>query len=169
MKKVLLVLSGLMIMLCLCACGSQSTETSKKNVDINPADLVTVEDVALNAGYTPVIDEQASGRQDNVATVLYRSNPIGKNDTVTVKITQSTDTVTEEDIKQKFEKDKEKRPSAKPVANLGQDAYIAFPTIHVYDKGCLLEITAGSGSDDKQENMLKNLAITAVGRLESIL
>ena len=39
----------------------------------DPATLITTDDVALNAGYTPVIEESGTSRNGNVATVLYRS------------------------------------------------------------------------------------------------
>ena len=68
-----------------------------------------------------------------------------------------------------YEQEKSKRSSAELVEGIGQESYIAFPTIHVYDRGCIIEITAGSGSDDNQKTLLKNLAITAAGRLESII
>ena len=41
--------------------------------EIDPATLITTDDVALNAGYTPVIEESGTSRNGNVATVLYRS------------------------------------------------------------------------------------------------
>ena len=108
-------------------------------------------------------------RNGNVATVLYRSEPIGQNDTVTVKVTQFTDTIDYQMLFDQYEQEKSKRSSAELVEGIGQESYIAFPTIHVYDRGCIIEITAGSGSDDNQKTLLKNLAITAAGRLESII
>ena len=136
---------------------------------IDPATLITTDDVALNAGYTPVIEESGTSRNGNVATVLYRSEPIGQNDTVTVKVTQFTDTIDYQMLFDQYEQEKSKRSSAELVEGIGQESYIAFPTIHVYDRGCIIEITAGSGSDDNQKTLLKNLAITAAGRLESII
>ena len=160
MKKLLLVLASLAMIIGLCACGGGGGLFAKPTPtpipEIDPATLITTDDVALNAGYTPVIEESGTSRNGNVATVLYRSEPIGQNDTVTVKVTQFTDTI-------------DYRSSAELVEGIGQESYIAFPTIHVYDRGCIIEITAGSGSDDNQKTLLKNLAITAAGRLESII
>ena len=141
MKKLLLVLASLAMIIGLCACGGGG---------------------GLFAKPTP-------SRNGNVATVLYRSEPIGQNDTVTVKVTQFTDTIDYQMLFDQYEQEKSKRSSAELVEGIGQESYIAFPTIHVYDRGCIIEITAGSGSDDNQKTLLKNLAITAAGRLESII
>lgn len=173
MKKVLLVLSCLLMIMGLCACGeggglfAKATPTPVPEID--PAALITAEDVAINAGYTPVIEPSATSREGNVATVLYRSEPIGQNDTVSVKVTQFTDTIGYQTIFDEYEQNKAKRQSAELVEGIGQEAYIAIPTINVFNRGCLIEITAGSGADDTQKTLLKNLAITAASRLEAII
>lgn len=173
MKKILFVLACLTITIGLCACGSGGGLFSKPTPtplpDIDPASLITAEDVAAAAGYTPVIEQSATGREGNVATVLYRSEPIGQNDTVEVKLTQFTDTIGYQQIFNLYEQEKASRRSSQLIESLGQEAYIAFPTIHVYDRGCLIEITAGSGAGEEQEALLKNLAYTAAGRLEEII
>ena len=160
MKKLLLVLASLAMIIGLCACGGGGGLFAKPTPtpipEIDPATLITTDDVALNAGYTPVIEESGS-------------EPIGQNDTVTVKVTQFTDTIDYQMLFDQYEQEKSKRSSAELVEGIGQESYIAFPTIHVYDRGCIIEITAGSGSDDNQKTLLKNLAITAASRLESII
>ena len=98
--------------------------------------------------------------------MLYRSEPIGQYDTVEVKVLQFNDAMPYQQIFAEYEANKAKRKDIKLVESLGQEAYIAFPTIFVYDRGCLVSITAGSGADDEQERLLKNLAFTAVGKLE---
>ena len=90
MKKILLVLTSLMVTIGLCACSSKNNEPVVIPT-IDPTSLVTVEDVALNAGYTPVIEASETFRDGNTATVLYRSEPIGQNDIVRVTVTQFTD------------------------------------------------------------------------------
>ena len=55
------------------------------------------------------------------------------------------------------------------MTELGETAYIAYPTIHVYDRGCIIEVTAGSGSDEDQQQLLVNLAKTAVAKFEQIM
>ncbi|MCD8181069.1 MAG: hypothetical protein LUF26_06280 [Firmicutes bacterium] len=168
MKKLMLTAASLFMVIMLCACGGGKT-ASEPIPDIDPAALITAEDVAAYAGYTPVIEETGTAREGNVATVLYRSEPIGEQDIVSVKITQFTDTIDYQAIFEEYEQGKAKRSSAELVDSIGQEAYIAFPTIHVYDRGCLIEITAGSGSDEAQSELLKSLAVTAAARLEEIV
>ena len=57
--------------------------------------------------------------------------PIGQNDTVTVKVTQFTDTIDYQMLFDQYEQEKSKRSSAELVEGIGQESYIAFPTIHV--------------------------------------
>ena len=158
MKKLLLVLASLAMIIGLCACGGGGGLFAKPT----PTPIPEIDPATL-------IEESGTSRNGNVATVLYRSEPIGQNDTVTVKVTQFTDTIDYQMLFDQYEQEKSKRSSAELVEGIGQESYIAFPTIHVYDRGCIIEITAGSGSDDNQKTLLKNLAITAAGRLESII
>lgn len=173
MKKILFVLASLTMTILLCACGSggglfaRPTPTPLPNID--PASLITVEDVAAYAGYTPVIEPSSVKREGNVGEVLYRSEPIGKNDTVHVKITQFTSDIPYQTLFNEYEQAKAKRQSAELISGIGQETYIAFPTVHTFDRGCIIEITAGSGADEEQKTMLENLARTAAGRLEEII
>lgn len=168
MKKILLALSGLLIASILCACAAKQPEKVEIPA-LDPAALITAEDVTSNAGFTPVVEQSETAREGNTATVFYRSEPMGAFDPVKVKVTQFTETIGYQTLYEQYEKDKSKRPSAELVPSLGQEAYIAFPSIHVYDRGCIIDITAGSGSDETQKNLLKNLAFIATGRLEEII
>lgn len=173
MKKVLLIATSLLMIIGLCACGNGGGLFAKPVPtpvpEIDPASLITADDVAAIAGYVPVVEPSGTTREGNVGSVLYRSEPIGQQDTVNVKITQFTDTIDYQQLFEEYEQGKAKRPSAELVGGIGQEAYIAFPTIHVYDRGCIIEITAGSGANDTQKNLLQGLAITATGRLEEII
>ncbi len=172
MKKILLALASVAVTVGLCSCsggGLFAKPTPIPIPEIDPASLVTVDDVAINAGYTPVVEPTEVTRDGNTATVLYRSEPIGQYDPVKVTVTQFTDTIDYQQIFAQYEQEKAARSTAEVIGGIGQEAFIAFPTIHVYDRGCLIEITAGSGSDDTQRNLLKNLAITASGKLEAIV
>ena len=167
MKKILLIFASIAMIICLCACSAK--EEPIVIPDVDPASLITPEDIAANAGYTPVVEASQTTREGNTATVLYRSEPVGQYDTVRVTVTQFTDTIDYQQIYAAFDQTKMTRPSAETITGVGQDAYVAFPSIHVYDRGCVIDITAGSGADDVQRNLLINLALTAAGRLEAII
>ena len=123
----------------------------------------------VNYKSVPVTEASGTKRDGNVATVLYRSEPLGEHDTVEVKLTQFTDDIGYEEIFALYEAQKAKRPSAALLEGIGQEAYLAYPTIHVYDRGCLIEITAGSGAGEVQKNILTSLAMRAAGKLEEII
>ncbi len=173
MKKLLLAVSTLLMLLGLCSCGGGvfSTPTPTPVPEIDPTALITAEDVytATNYAYAPVLDGNTYTRDGNTATALYRSEPIGQGDPVIIEITQYTDTVSKETVWYEYENERAKRPSAQMVTELGEDAYLAFPSIHIFDRGCHIKITAGSGSNEEQQNMLVNLAVTAVERFEALM
>lgn len=170
MKKVLFALISLALSVCVCACSAPFSKPQPTPVpDIDPAMLITAQDVAAYAGYTPVAEPSGTGRNGNIAEVLYRSEPLGQHDNVKVKITQFTDTIDYQMLFEQYEQEKAKRASAELIPGIGQEAYIAYPTIHVYDKGCLIDITAGSGSDETQKNLLTSLAAVAASRVETII
>lgn len=172
MKKLLLVLTSIAMVMGLCSCGGGGLFSKPEPTpvpEIDPAALITVEDVAACAGYTPVIETSETKREGNAARVMYRSEPIGQYDTVTVTLKQFNDTVNYQMLFDEYEQAKAKRPSAELVEGIGQEAFIAFPTIHVYNRGCIVEITAGSGSDDTQRALLRSLAVRAAAHLEEII
>lgn len=172
-KRLLILLSVLLVMAGLCSCKSNSGalnhRMAKTVPEIDPAALITAEDVASVAGYMPVVEESETGRDGNVATVFYRSEPIGQHDIVKVKVTQFTESVTKDEISKKYEEAKSKRQSAEIVPSMGQETYIAFPSIVIYDRGCIIEITAGSGAGDEQKNLIKSFANIAAGRIEEMI
>ena len=167
MKKIISIIACVALALSLCACGGQKEPEPVPELD--PAELITVEDVAAIAGYTPVVEPSGTTKEGNRSSVLYRSEPIGQYDTVEVKVLQFNDAMPYQQIFAEYEANKAKRKDIKLVESLGQEAYIAFPTIFVYDRGCLVSITAGSGADDEQERLLTNLAYTATGKLEELI
>lgn len=175
MKKLLLIFLALLMTICLCSCGKGgglfASPTPAPVTEINPIEIITPEDVyaAVNYAYAPVLDGDTYIRDGNKATALYRSEPIGQGDPVIVEITQYTDTVAKESVWYEYDNERIKRSSAEAVSELGEDAYIAFPSIHVFDRGCHIKITAGSGSSEEQKNTLLTLARTAVARIDAIM
>lgn len=171
MKKFLLILSAVLITVGLCSCGDTKPNEAKEPIpEINPIEIITPEDVyaAINYAYAPVLDGDTYTRDANKATAFYRSEPIGQ-DPVIVEITQYTDTIPKENVWYEYDNDRIKRSSAEAIPELGEDAFIAFPSIHVFDRGCHIKITAGSGNTEEQRNTLLTLAQTAVSRIEAVM
>lgn len=170
MKKILLTITSIVLTMCLCACNAPFSKPEPTPIpDIDPATLLTPQDIAAYAGYTPVTEPSGTGRNGNIAEVLYRSEPLGHYDNVKIKLTQFTDTIDYQMLFEQYEQEKARRISAELIPGIGQEAYIAYPTIHVYDKGCLIDITAGSGADETQKTLLTSLAAVAASRLEQII
>lgn len=173
MRKLLLIFSCVIITMGLCSCGNggnPSQPASETIPEVNPIEIITPEDVyaAVNYAYAPVLDGDTYVRDGNKATAFYRSEPIGQ-DPVIVEITQYTDTVSREDVWYGYDTDRIKRSTAESISELGEDAFIAFPSIHVFDRGCHIKITAGSGNTEEQRSTLLSLAQTAVSRIEAVM
>lgn len=167
MKKIISIILGAAFAVSLCSCGAK--KAAEPIPTIEPTELVTAEDVTTITGYTPIIEASETMRDGNRSQVMYRSETLGQYDPVIVKLIQFDDNMDYQQIFNYYEQQKALRQDAELIESLGQEAYIAFPTIHVYDRGCLIEITAGSGEGDDQRTLLKNFAVTAAGRLEAIV
>lgn len=171
MKKFLLILSVVLITVSLCSCENTKQKKSNEPIpEVNPIEIITPEDVyaAINYAYAPVLDGDTYTRDVNKATAFYRSEPIGQ-DPVIVEITQYTEAIPKENVWYEYDNDRIKRSSAEAIPELGEDAFIAFPSIHVFDRGCHIKITAGSGNTEEQRTTLLTLAQTAVSRIEAVM
>lgn len=174
MKKLLLVLASLFVTIGLCACGSGNglfvAPTPTPIPELDPTAILSADNVyeGINYEYVPVIDGSVV-TNGNSKSVVYVSNPKGLGDSVTVKITQYNESTSIDQVYQQFAAAKAKRYEITEVTELGETAYIAYPTIHVYDRGCIIEVTAGSGSDETQQQLLLNLAKTAVANFEQMM
>ncbi len=173
MKKLLLVVVSIFIMLAVSACGGkENAEQTQKTIEqIDPVNVLTANDVyeALNFEYVPVVDGGVIVHEDNTSKATYVSDPKGQNDSVEVMITQMTDKISAEVVRAQYEESKAKRSDTIEIANLGESAYIAFPSMYVYDRGCIIKITAGSGNSSEQQNLLIALATKAITNFEKLV
>lgn len=178
MKKIYgklgLILASAACTAALCSCGNgglfaEPTPTPIPQVD--PAQILSEADIseAIGNSYAVRLEGGASARSGNEATASYYADPLGNGDPVIVSVKQFTDTVSKDDIWNNYDGERIKRSSSELIEGIGEDAYIAFPSIHVYDRGCEIIVTAGSGSDEGQENLLKTLAEKATANFETIM
>lgn len=169
MKKLLLVIASLTLTIMMCSCGGPFSKSAPKPIPVvDPSTLITADDVAAMTGYYPVLSGGAVKYDGNTATALYVSDPLGQ-DPVEITVQQYNEEVPVVNVWYAYDTDHAYRSSAENVENLGENAYIAFPSINIYDRGCYIRITAGSGSDENQRNLLLNLAYTAIPRFEQIM
>ena len=170
MRKTFLFITGaILAVICLCACNNNGgiggvSATPTPIPQISPEEVLPIESAVSAVGYELVSDGETE--KDGERSVLYRTEPIGKNDVVKVTVRQFSETVSEQEVTDKFYAAKESRPSAETIASVGDDAFLAFPSIHVYKDGRYVEITAGSGADDTQRELLISLGKTAAGNIE---
>ncbi len=173
MKKLVSILSAITITMSLCSCGEggifgEPIPTPEPMIDA--AAVLTIDNVktAVADNYTVELEGGAAVTEKNTTTASYRANPAGTGDPVIVKVIQPVSGVSEDQIWEDYENARLTRPSAQLVVGIGDDAYIAYPSIHVFYKGCEIVITAGSGSDEGQANYLKDLATTAVANIDAM-
>ena len=173
MKKILLTIMCIVIMFSIAACGggNDNVEQTTSIEQIDPVNVLTANDVyeALEFEYVPVVDGGVIVHEDNTSKAVYVSEQKGENDSIEIKITQMTDKIDAQSVKAQYDAAMLKRSDTIEVANLGESAYIAFPSIYVYDRGCIIKITAGSGNSSEQQNLLMALATKAVTNFEAIV
>ena len=162
-KKLWLIILSVVCVIGLCSCGGFKP-SEKKVPELSPSDIFSVEEAAEFTGYAMLQDGEVVD-ENGTKTVVYVSDPKGESDSVIVKFTQCGDNMSKDEVWSRYDTARIKRPSAETVEGLGMDAYVAFPYIHIYDKGCDITIAAGSGSDDGQKALLNRIGERAVMNL----
>jgi uncharacterized lipoprotein YehR (DUF1307 family) len=171
-KKILAVILSLSCLFLLGGCGGekkQAEATPKPAVQVAPEAVFTIDNVKAIVDYEPVQEPVEENTEKGTKQVWYHSEPLGKGDIVEVTVRQYSDSVAKETVKAGYDQMKQKRPNAVQVDGVGEDAYIAYPSVHVYQEGYHIQITAGSGADDVQKTVLTNAAQTAVQNLNTLL
>lgn len=171
MKKAIALFLCLILAFSVSACGNDGGNADggqgrKVYKALEPEKILTMENVSAIVDYTPVMTKTKSGR---AATALYVSEPQGLGDVVQIDLYQPGIRVTVEEVRKLFDTEKEMRPSAEEVLDLGVEAYIALPAIHFMKDGYYVKITTGSGGEEEQKNLLKNTAKTALTNLDELL
>ncbi len=164
MKKIIFLM-----ILCLglfTACGRKKEE---KRPLLLPTDVVS-----LNAAqklvadeYTLVMKNDAVIQEDNKTAVTYLSDPLGSGDSITIEVYSSDKNNTAENTKDEFLLSKNKRSDFIRVEGLGEDAYITYPSLHIYLNGVYVKITAGSGASESQSDILVELGKIAEKNIEN--
>ncbi len=165
-----LIMVAAVIVIVVAGCSKEEEPISAEPtiIELDPSALLTVEQATAAVGYELTADG-ITADADGTKTVLYHPEPLGLADTVQVSVKQYSESVSKDSIRSEFDSDREARSDAEAVDATGVDVYIALPSIRMYYDGYYITITAGSGSDDGQKNLLVSLAQTAAANLSTLL
>lgn len=100
--------------------------------------------------YTPV-QTYEDGYTKSV--VRYDSEPIGK-DPIIVELYSPNDIKTADDIYSEFKSKHDLRADSEDITDYDAEAFLAYPSVNIYKDGYMAVVTAGSGSDEIQKQLL---------------
>ena len=169
MKKLfsILVCVGLAASLASCGCSKKKNTAASKAEIIMPDTLITATNATEVAGVSMSMTKDGVVNDGSARSVAYFPVELGSADPITVRIVQSSDTLTP---KQVFDEDdaryNSRQGDIQVVNGIGEDCFIAYPYINIFDRGCYIRISAGSGDNEAQRDMLIKLANRAVVELE---
>ncbi len=155
MKK-LFVLVGILLIMSACS----NTPSPAKN--FKPSEFLSLEDAKNHLSYEPLAIEK-----DN--TITYKSANAGQEDIIRVELIQKEIETDTEKIKAEFDNVRQKNQEYESLIStddLGADSFISIPSIHLYKNGYYLKITAGSGGNENQITLLKDLGKIALENME---
>ncbi len=169
MRRILYFVLAAVMSISLAACSGkenpENTAAVTKGEPLTADKLITAEDVRELVLYEPTATAENTHSK---STVRYDSNPIGQ-DPVIAELYSANAQKSVAAVYEDFKARKDKRPKAVDVADFGIDAYIAYPSINLYRDGYMVVITAGSGADDAQAELLKKAAGIAAAHLDEYL
>ena len=170
MKRIFAILASVALVASMSACGKGSNIPDVSELEkIAPDQLVTVEAVSTITGVKMEVDKNGVTMDGNASSVTYVSDPAYSGDPVTIRIEQFSESLTATQVWNDYENSRIYRGDMEFVDDIGEDCYVAYPYINVYDRGCYIRISAGSGDDSKQRELLETLASIAAGEVERVI
>lgn len=168
-KRIVAIVSCAAIALSLAGCGGSKKADLGSVPRLSPDMIISVEDAAATNGGTMELSQAGVVQEGKMLTATYVGVPLGSVDTVSVSIEQFSDSLPTSQVWADYENERINRSDAELIQGIGQDCYIEYPFICVYDRGCFIKISAGSGSNEGQKNTLIGLATTAAAKLEQYI
>jgi hypothetical protein len=164
MKKIIFLM-----VICLGLCASCSSKKDEKRPLLLPTDVVSLTEAQelIADEYTITMKNDAVIQKDNKTEVTYLSEPLGYGDSIKIEVFTTDEANTAESIKEEFSLSKNKRSDFIRVEGLGEDAYITYPSLHMYLNGVYVKITAGSGASEAQSDILVELGKIAEKNIEN--
>ncbi len=171
MKKIYTILASVAIAASLSACGGRSSVPDISELErIAPDQLITVEAVSTITGVDMKVDENGVTTDGDATSVTYVADPAYSGDPVTIRIEQFSESLTANTVWDHYENSRIYRGDMEFIEGIGEsDCYIAYPWINLYDRDCYVRISAGSGNDEAQRELLENLATIAAGEVERVI
>jgi len=141
----------------------------RQKVDlIMPDEIITLDDAKTAAdGYEIKAGEVV--KTGNKLKLQYTADPLGSGDNIDIDFVFYSDEYPRSAVEDLYNYDREHLLVYEDVADLGEKAFVAFPSIHIYEKGFYIKITAGSGSGGEQCDLLKSLGKTAMTNLDEYI
>lgn len=168
MKKLLSILMCISLAVSVTACGKQSDGTKATgSIEIISPDTVITAEMASNAAGVNMVMDGDVEYDGSARTVTYLPENVGEADPISIRIEQFSDSLTTDQVFNDYEINRIKRTDREYIGGIGIEAYIAYPYICVFDRGCFIKIMAGSGNSQVQKDMLVNLATQAAEYVES--
>lgn len=163
MKKIVLMLVLILSVGMFTGCKKSNSERM-----LLPSEVVTLEEAQKLVGneYTLVLKDDALIQEGSKVTAKYVAEPLGSGDNVFVDIYEPGEDFDEKAVQEKFEASRKKRADFIEIENIGDDAYIAYPTLHLYSHGVYVAITAGSEGNDEQTTLLEEFGKVAEKNIE---
>ena len=152
MKKIVFIFMACLLLVS--GCGKEEVKPM-----LLPTDVINIEEAQALIGdsYTLKVKDNAVVQEENLLSVKYLSEPLGSGDGIFIEILTPDENHSRSVIKDEFSKSRDKRSDRILVKGLGDDAYIAYPTLHLYTHDLYVTITAGSKSSDEQADLLIEL------------
>ena len=162
-KKVLIIVLAAVVVI-----GTVMGFRRKKVELITPDKIITLEEASTVAeGYK--LKQEEVIKTGNRLSVSYNADPLGTGDNVKVELVYYSDEYPRSTVQELFNSEYQKLMIYEEVNEMGEKAFISFPSIHIYEKGFYLKITGSSGSDSEQASDLKALGQMAMKNLDKYI
>lgn len=157
----------LILILILCGCSAKKSDV----IPVKPTDIISeaeaefaLDGVDLNLEFDGVVD-----LNNNTYKATYLPDPLGSVDPIIIKVTYPSKDLSDGDIKDLYNQSYASRVNKRKIEGIGESAYVAFPSLNIFDRGHFITITAGSGDTQRQLELLLNLGKTAINNLDKYL
>ena len=150
MRKLICAVMAVSMIFLSASCGKKENAPQTEVGRLYARDLFTKEEATEFLGYEPI-----QSYEDGIikSTVRYDSQPIGK-DPVIVELYAESEQKSASDIYDEFKRKHSLRADSVEVTEYDSEAFIAYPSVNIYKDGYMAVVTAGSGADDAQKEIL---------------